>query len=178
MVAQSVVKQAFAEAEKEARDNQVAEVKAIVKKTLEKLETVRKDLKVLQEKERILKMDIDDLKEGRLDRIAERQEVDPEAKKVSVVVIIKEKVVVKEVSPWYWPYHVTWQVPYQPTYGAGTFMNGLSIAGTGINDLYATTTADNKMFTSSNCNGMLTCSVAKDAAIGAYEINGKVVNLR
>jgi hypothetical protein len=177
MTAQSVVKQAFAEAEKEARDNQVAEVKAIVKKTLEKLETVRKELKGLQEKERILKMDIDDLKEGRLDRIAERQEIDPEAKKVSVVVIIKEKEVIREVSPWYWPYHVTWQIP-APSYPSHPFMNGTVITSTGGLDLYASNTGKSNAVYTSNCNGMLTCSVAKDAAIGAYEINGKVINLR
>ena len=80
-----IVKAAFAAAQDEAREKQIGEVKKIVTKTLEKLDTVKKEIKEKQEEERILKMDIDDLKDGRLDRIAERQDKDPEAKKVSVV---------------------------------------------------------------------------------------------
>ena len=89
MSEKDIAKKAFAELEEEKTNKQVAEVKKIVTRTLEKLDGVKKEIKKLQDEEKVLKMDIDDLKEGRLDRISERQEKDPEAKKVSVVVIIK-----------------------------------------------------------------------------------------
>jgi len=174
-----VVKQAFAEAEKEAREKQVGEVKRIVVKTLEKLEDVRKNLKKLQEEEKILKMDIDDLKDGRLDRISERQEKDPESKKVSVVLIIKEKEVIREVSPWYWPYTVVWQqyipqtLPGTITYcGSGTSGN----SGWGGTSNCLLSTGDN-IWASATASS-ITCSVAKDATVGAYAVGDHVVHLR
>ena len=162
-----VVKQAYAEAEKEARDKQVAEVKLIIKKTLEKLSTIRKQIKDLQEEEKILKLDIDDIKDGHLDRIEERQRLDKKAKEVSVVTIIKELEVIREVNPWYTPYKVIWSLPQTiPAYNNGLFCT----TGSG-NSLGLTLT------TSSNyCS--INSSVAKDGAIGAYDINGSIVNLR
>jgi hypothetical protein len=56
-------------------------------------------------------LDIDDLKEGRLDRIEERQEKDPKAKDISVVIFIKERVVEHEYPWWYWPYRIEWVGP-------------------------------------------------------------------
>lgn len=175
---QDIVKQAFADAEKEAREKQVAEVKKIATKTLERLEEIRKNIKKLQEDERILKMDIDDLKDGKLDRIAERQEKDPEAKKVSVVLIIKEKEVIREreVSPWYWPYQVIWQKPYVPVYYSNTVFNQSSCG-----DAYggmSTMLQNGSSFQATVTGSEITCSVAKDAAAGAYDINGHIVHLR
>lgn len=171
-----ITKQAFAEAEKEAREKQVGEVKRIVTKTLEKLEDVRRNLKKLQEEEKILKMDIDDLKEGRLDRISERQEKDPESKKVSVVLIIKEKEVIREVSPWYWPYTVVWQqyipqtlpstITYCSTGNSGWGGTSNCLLSTGDN-LWASATASS-----------ITCSIAKDATVGTYSVGDHVVHLR
>ena len=185
MSEKEITKQAFAEAEKEAREKQVKEVKKIVTKTLEKLEDVRKELKELHEEEKILKMDIEDLREGKLDRIAERQEKDPDAKKVSVVVIIKEREVIRDYSPWYFPYQVIWQVPYHPVYGDNTIMNYKS-SGNLCNDVVfngGVTTCNAVMTTATNgCVGTTTptinCSVAKDAVIGAYEVYGHVTHLR
>lgn len=163
-----IVQEGYELAEKETREKQVREVKEIVTKTLEKLDKVQKEIEKLREEERILKLDITDLKEGKIDRIVERQEKDPKAKEVSVVVIIKEKEVVREVSPWYWPYRVIWQEPYRPawplpvTYCSGTVGNEL---------LGVTTFASSEVPT-------INSSVAKDAAIGAYDIHGHVVHLR
>jgi regulator of replication initiation timing len=178
-----IAKAAFAEAEKEAREKQVSEVKKIVTRTLEKLDTVRKVIKEKQEEERVLKMDIDDLKEGRLDLIAERQEKDPEAKKVSVVIIIKEKEIIREKeyypSPWYWPYTVTWQY-YNPT-----FPTGVVLCGNAVNDTinYTTTTnnctlSDGSSFQATVTPTCITGSIAKFATVGSYDVNGHVVNLR
>jgi regulator of replication initiation timing len=174
---EKLVKEAFESAEKELRDKRIVEVKAIVLKTLEKLSDVEKIIKEKQEEKKILKMDIDDLKEGRLDRIAERQTIDEKAKKVSVVVIIKEKETIREVSPWYYPYQVIWQVPYVPTY----YNNTVKLCG-GNNTLLLNTASEinsSNTYGSSNFTSTtINCSVAKDATIGAYDINGHIVNLR
>jgi regulator of replication initiation timing len=181
-----IAKAAFAEAEKEAREKQVSEVKRIVTKTLEKLDTVRKEIKEKQEEERILKMDIDDLKEGRLDLIAERQEKDPEAKKVSVVIIIKEKEIIREKeyypSPWYWPYTVTWQY-YNPSFPTGVVLcssGGNAIQNNSLN--YTTTTnctlSDSSIFEATATPTCITGSIAKFATVGSYQVGDHVVNLR
>ena len=166
-----LTKAAFEQAEKEARERKVAEVKAIVTETLEKLETVRKQIHDLQEEERILKLDIDDLKNGKLDLIAERQAKDPRAKGVSVVLIVREKEVVREVPVYYWPYHIYWQLPV-PTYHTPEVWCGTS-AGNVLNNAFLT--ADS---TQSNFTNVIDCSVARDAVAGTYNISGHVVHLR
>lgn len=191
MSEKDIAKRAFSEIEEEKTNKQVAEVKKIVTKTLEKLDTVKKEIKKLQDEEKVLKMDIDDLKEGRLDRISERQEKDPEAKKVSVVVIIKEKEIVREVSPWYWPYQVIWQyVP--PVYTSPTIMcnstvsmcnnaAGLTYTSAGGNTSWAgDVTPVGSIGTSAtlSCGDTINCSVAKNATIGTYDIQGHIVHLR
>jgi len=168
---QDIVKEGFELAEQEAREKQVREVKEIVTKTLEKLEGVQKEIGTLKEEERILKMDIADLKVGKIDRIVERQEKDPKAKDVSVVVIIKEKEVVREVNPWYWPYQVIWHEPYLPAWHQPAIPYCGTVGETSGMGSTLTTNAVGPMTT-------INCSVAKDAAIGAYEINGHMVHLR
>ena len=174
MSGKEIAKEAFELAEKETREKRVAEVKAIVLKTLEKLADVEKVLKEKQEEKKILRMDLDDLKEGHLDRIAERQAIDEKAKKVSVVIIIKEKETIRELSPWYYPYQVIWQVPYVPVYNYNSFQAG------GSNTLLMNTTSvSNSSFTNGgNCFTTINCSVAKDNVAGAYDVYGTVVNLR
>ena len=80
-----IAKEAFAQAEKEAREKQVTVVKKIVEKTLEKIDSVSKQIKELQEEKKILELDIDDLKAGKIDQICERQEKSNKAKNTSPV---------------------------------------------------------------------------------------------
>ena len=170
----SLVKKAVEEAEKDLKDKQVKEVKKIVLETLEKLNTLKDERKTAQEKVKdidkkikILKMDIDDLKEGRLDRISERQEKDKEARDTSVVIIIKEKEVVREYPYWQWPYRIVWEKPYYPTYPEviwGTYTDGNSSCA--IQKLDTTT------------NLCINSSVAKWATCGSYEVGDDIINLR
>ena len=189
MSEKDIAKKAFAELEEEKTNKQVAEVKKIVTRTLEKLDGVKKEIKKLQDEEKVLKMDIDDLKEGRLDRISERQEKDPEAKKVSVVVIIKEKEVVREVSPWYWPYQVIWQYvpppPYHPqptiVYDSLNTLDGssnLSFTTNSAGWSGSGTVGINNTTTTLSCGDTINCSVAKNGTIGTYDVNGHIVHLR
>jgi len=179
---EKTVKEGYQLAEKELKDKQVQEVKKIVLKTLEKLNEKQKEKITLEEEIRLLRMDIDDLKEGRLDRIQERQEKDAKAKQTSVVIIIKEKEVVREYTPWYQPYRVIWQTPL-PSFPIQHFYYAdnskaervyMSNCTSGV-EMSALTCADSAPIETtcfiSNC-------VAKDFTMGAYEIEGKVVNLR
>jgi len=152
-----LAKRGYELAQKELKEKQVEEVKKMVLKTLEKLEELKKQKKDIEKKIKILKMDLDDLKEGRLDRIAERQGKDKEAKDTSVVIIIKEKEVIKE-NPWYWPYKIIWQYDYTPTYW--------------------TSSSDNTSITYTSYSCTITPSVAKYAAIGTYEVGDKIIHFR
>ena len=162
---EALAKQAFKDAEKTLRDEQVETVKKIVLETLKKLSGLEKERKELDEQIKILKMDVADLKEGRVDRVAERQEKDEKAKKTSVVVIIKEKEVIREVSPWYFPYQVIWQVPTViPTYPPYT--------------ITCNSTSGHGYSCASSSISTISCSAAKFGTVGAYELDNKVVNLR
>jgi len=166
-----IVKRAYDEAQNSLREKQVEEVKKIVLETLRKIKYLEEDkkekqseLKDLEERIKILRSDIDDLKEGRVDRIVERQEKDPKAKQVSVVVIIKEKEIIKE--PWYQPYVIEkWNMPTYPQ--------------TPITYCQTTTTPWNYTDTCGNSwVGTITCSSSKYGTVGTYNVDGKIVNLR
>jgi len=171
----AIVKEGVALAEKEQREKQVQEVKNIVLKTLEKKRALEKERDERVEKIKILNMDLEDLKLGKLDRIVERQEKDEKAKQTSVVVIIKEKVIVEHhYDPWYVPYRIVWNPPYYPvvpSYPMISFKQN-------CDDIVS---FDNQIASKTTCNAMFTsisCSAAKDATIGAYTLDGTVVNLR
>jgi hypothetical protein len=158
------VKEGFALAEKEMREKQVTEVKKIVLKTLEKIKEQEKIRDTASKKVKILKMDIDDLKDGKIERIVERQEKDEEAKNTSVVIIIRETV--NNYSPWFVPYRVIWQ---EPVYHYG----GSTLTTTG-NNFWQYAQSANAV----NAYATINCSAAKDSTIGAYNVEGTIVNLR
>lgn len=150
---------AYSSAENELKEKQINEVKEIVKNTLIELDKAKKQKEKIEEKIKYLKMDLDDLKAGKLSLIEERQEKDPKAKDYSVVIIVKEKIV-REVSPWYVPYQVIWNYP--------SYSFGWSNSG-GDASCYAITTG--------GCS-TINNSVAKDYCLGVYDINGHSVNFR
>ncbi len=158
------VKKGFQEAQKEMKEDQIKHVKELAKRTLKKQEIITRERDDANKKLAILKKDIQDLKEGRLDRIEERQKKDPLALKTSVAKI--EKVPedkVKEIhhhhygDRWYWPYHITWlaQPPYYDSMGSivttTDATGGLTLETSGIAATFT-----------------LNCSVAKDFTAGAY----------
>jgi len=162
-----VAKKAFEQAENELRENQIAEVKEIVKKTLSAISKVDNDIDKLQEKKKYLKLDLEDLKEGRLDRIEERQEKDPKSKNYSLVIIIKERERVVERTPyWYVPYHVEWNQTVSP------------------DTVYCTSGGtDNSALCSSFSSassfaGTINGSITKDFAPGTYLVGDKIIHLR
>jgi TolA-binding protein len=173
-----IVKKAVREAENSLKENQIAEVKKIVLKTLEKINKLDKEIdetkaeiKELEEQRKILRMDLDDMKEGRLDRISERQAIDKKAKEVSVVVIIKEKETIIERDRWHFPYQIIWQIPYQ---SPNTFQPVIYSDNSGdFNTTYGITSS-----ASSLSEPTINCSVTKFATVGTYNVDGNVINLR
>ncbi len=151
------VQKGFELAEKELNEKRVQEVKEIVKKTLEKLELAKQKKQTIEDEIKYLKMDIDDLRAGRLDLIEERQLKDPKAKKISVVIIVKEReVVIRErevpVYPWVQPYVIQWNYTSAPD---NTYYCDCSDATVTLNG-----------------------NVAKYNTIGTYTVFGKPVTLR
>jgi FtsZ-binding cell division protein ZapB len=165
---EKLVKEGFALAEEEMRKKQIQEVKQIVLKTLERIREQEKIRDEAIDKIKILKMDIDDLKDGKLDRIVERQEKDESAKTISVVTIIKE-IHHHYNNPWYVPYRIIWHKPFIPYYRANEVLC--------VDNAVVYT--DSRVPQTGTEFGMITCSAAKDATIGAYSLTGgEVVNLR
>jgi hypothetical protein len=155
-------------------DARVDEVKLIVKNTLQEIEKLQDQKKEIDEKLKILKLDIEDLKEGKLERIKERQETDPLAKTVSLI-IIKETIREREVpipSPWYRPYTISWNTPGVVYCSSNTYNDtGKNFIGyASISDVEASSYQPIK-FTLNN-------SIVKDSVVGTYKLTNKIVHLR
>jgi len=79
------IKQGFKQGQEEFNKKLVELVKKMTLDTLNKLEELKKEKAVVEEKIRILKMDLDDLEAGKVDRIRERQEKSRTAGQVSQI---------------------------------------------------------------------------------------------
>jgi hypothetical protein len=103
----------------ELKQKQVNAVKTIVRETFKKIDILERQKNDLQNKIKILKHDLFDLKDGRLDRILERQTMDPTIKQLSICIVEKNG---KDISnsPWYAPYKVTFLNPPPEEGGAVT----------------------------------------------------------
>ena len=77
-------KMAFQQAEKELLERKVKEVKGYILETLEKIELKKKEKARSEEELRILKLDLDDLRQGKFDKIEERKFKSKVARNVSV----------------------------------------------------------------------------------------------
>jgi len=103
----------------ELKQKQINAVKTIVRETFKKIEILEKNKNNLQNQIKILKHDLFDLKDGRLDRILERQTMDPSIRELSVCIVEK---ISKDnsSSPWYAPYKVSFLNPPPEEGGAVT----------------------------------------------------------
>jgi len=89
---------------------QIEVIKAAVKMTYEILEDMEKKKNIIQNQIKLLRHDLFDLKDGRIDRILERQEINEEDMK-AISVLFVEKVNPQApsatvVSPWYVDYNM------------------------------------------------------------------------
>jgi len=97
----------------EQEEKQVQFIKKAIQQTLEEIRKKEKDRNKLNKEIKILKQDIDNIRAGRLDLIEERQSKDEEAKRTSIIEIIKEKEVHHHHyhDRWYEPYRITFKYP-------------------------------------------------------------------
>lgn len=157
-----LVKEAFGLAEKEAQEEKKDIIKNIILETLKKLEGLKKEKEELDRKIKILKRDLEDFKQGRLDLIEERQKKDELARKTSVARV--EKIIEHHYypRPWYEPYEVIWS-----TSSDSTSSNGLNFSNGTLT------------ISSSASSGTFTCAGTDFHSYfsGTYKINDKVINL-
>jgi len=171
------VKEAVELAEKELQEEedrkQIDLIKKAIKQTLEKIKDKENERSKLNKEIKTLKQDIDNIRAGRLDLIAERQEKDDEAKRTSIIEVIKEK----EVHHHH--YHDRWYEPFRITYkwyeNEPTIFTG-GITTTNSDSWTYYDSSDSLQITSNFYT--LTNSLAKDASIGTYKLdNGDCVTL-
>ncbi len=148
-----LAKKVFSQIEKEDEEKQIKELKQIITKYLEKIKILNDKKEVIEKELKILKNDLDDIKEGRLDKIKERQTIDPDAKKVSVI-IIKEKVYPPAERPWQQPWIWYWNPAIDTT-----AMNDLVLYGNATTNLGYV-----------DCNYVLTSNISKNYSAGTYAI--------
>ena len=163
------VKKGYELAEKELKEKQIEEVKNIVKATLEKIEALKDRKKDIEQEIKILKLDLENFKDGRLDLVEERQKKDKKASEVSVVKVIKE-VEHHYYDRWYEPYKIYW---YPSTI---TVQQDFTSDGT----FYCNGTDTASIANSTNSGSWTTinCSIAKYASPGAYSVAGSITNFR
>jgi hypothetical protein len=77
-------KTAYEQAEKELLDKKITEVKGYILETLEKIEKKKKEKELIDEELRILKLDLEDLRNGKFDKIEERIRKSKVANQVSI----------------------------------------------------------------------------------------------
>ena len=163
-------KKAFTQAQKEVKEKAVEQLKEFIKRTLEARERQIKLREEANRKIKILDKDILDLKEGRIDRIEERQAADPKARETSVAIVKKD--ILKALDAlevhhyhhydrWYYPFRFTWVAPIvdpvcTPIFGSTPGSGGFGATSNGG------FSADS--FTLNN-------SIAKDHTAGAYTLN-------
>jgi len=157
--AKKAVELAELELQKEEEQKQIDLIKKAIKQTLEAIKTKEKDRDKLNKEIKTLKQDIDNIRAGRLDLIAERQEKDEEAKKTSIIEVIKETHHYHH-DRWYEPYRIIWKYDY-PYTTCGRIAD--------INSDYtvynASSLNEDLSFTTVNC------SIAKDASVGTYQLD-------
>lgn len=133
------------ELQKEEEEKQIKLIKEAVKQTLEAIKQKEKERTKLNKEIKTLKQDIDNIRAGRLDLIAERQEKDNEAKKTSIIEVIKEKEIHHHhYDRWIEPYRIVPRYPEYPIHPEITYWT--------------------------TCNSV-TNSIAKDASVGTYKLN-------
>jgi hypothetical protein len=179
------VKEAVELAEKELQEEedrkQIDLIKKAIKQTLEKIKDKENERSKLNKEIKTLKQDIDNIRAGRLDLIAERQEKDDDAKQTSIIEVIKEK----EIHHHH--YHDRWYEPYRiiykwydtndaPDYYTVDHLNGTTTYhNTGDYIYYNTCDTETLGNTSAYT---LTNSLIKDSYAGTYKLsNGDCVTL-
>lgn len=149
------------ELKEEEEQKQIDLIKKAIKQTLEAIKQKEEGRTKLNKEIKTLKQDIDNIRAGRLDLIAERQEKDEEAKKTSIIEVVKEVHYHHHYDRWYEPYRIIYKEPYWTTY---------TDCGNAIVD----TPGDYTIYNTSDTLSLTTtvnCSIAKGASAGTYKLD-------
>lgn len=90
------------------KQKQIEAIKQVVQQTFEQIDIWEGRKNEAQDKLRILKHDLFDLKDGRLDRVVERQGMDEKIKEISILSVVKTGAG-GSTNPWYVEYEITFQ---------------------------------------------------------------------
>ena len=92
--------------ERISRDQQKQNVQDLVTACLEAKQALLVEKRKIEEKLRVVNMDLEDLKDGRLDRILERQLKDPRSAEISEFSIVEGQADGDKNGKWYKPFIV------------------------------------------------------------------------
>jgi hypothetical protein len=166
----NVVTQTENEFKKKVQAEKEKQIKEIVQDLLEKIESKKDGIRKLNEEKKALETSLDDLKNGRLDKLAELLEKNPIAKEVVKIEVHKiEYVPLPYVVEKYIPY-TPWNQPWSINYGVNAQPLMMYSGGSTCADMgNAAATCNATVFTSSD---------VKSAAIGTYTVGLNSVSIR
>jgi len=147
------------ELEKEEEEEQISLIKKAIKQTLEAIKEKEQRRTILNKEIKTLKQDIDNIRAGRLDLIAERQEKDDAAKKTSIIEVVKEVHHYHYHDRWYEPY---WIKIKEPCYCKAKTYYGDTMTEA-VDDYTIYSVPSTSAFTAN-------CSMAKGAYAGTYQL--------
>lgn len=189
-----ILKTAIDLAEKEIQEKEIQRIKNIIKDYLKELQDKNSKKLVLDKEIALLKKDIDDFKAGRLDKIADRQKIEPLAPKIIVITRIEKEYV--PMTPWYSPFYI--QYPIVPHYQNTPWVGGSTITTTsgdggqsmvycasnniggvasGLNSVNNLSALSASMSAPLDPSMKVVGNVFKNFTGGAYDIGGEVINL-
>ena len=163
-----LIKKALDAAEKEHQEKEIEHIKKIIVSYLERIQDKTTKRAELDKEISLLKKDLEDLKAGRLDKIEERQEKDPEAKRMSIIFVKK---IEKEYIPYY-----PWRSPYEITWQATNYTYPHNFVS-GSDTLTMNTSSTIMSLGTAIVQGQIaTGTMFQNFAGGSYEIGDKIIN--
>lgn len=142
---QQAYQSAKKELDEETKRKLIDEMKGYIKSTLQAIEDKKSSIAESQQELKALKADLEDLENGRLDKIKERQDKDPVARRVSVIKIITIINNYPSIQPYFQPYAPYWEGTISPSGSTVTFstLNTLnSLSAYTANDVSGTYTVN------------------------------------
>lgn len=178
----NIIKKATNLAEKEIEEKEIERVKNIVKDYLKEIKEKESKYQTLGKELSLLKKDLDDFKAGRLDKIVERQKIEPLSPKIIIIKTIEKEFY--PLKPWYNHYDIVYPYPFHSfsTANVPFCQTNTTLLG-GVGTAYctsATSLAGEVSTLSANPllgNFEIMGNTFKNFSQGAYEIGGKIINL-
>lgn len=168
------INKAFKAAEQELEDKEVKHLKTIIQNLLQKKKDAEIEKNEIDDEIKLIKQEIEDFKSGRLDRIKERHEKNPQADHVCpihITIINDNTRVTYPTQPWRWNYQVIWN-NYYPPITNGSLGNGLILTGgSGVTNLAYS--AQSALQTTASLTGVTSATYTS----GTYQVNGNIINL-